>query len=116
MSVMAPRSSDSRSMKASSSRLRTSKPAAGGAAEVSVTRGTPYDPGHRVAPPVTTAAGSRTSARGAAGTLDGGPPRLQEHTLPGTEAHRLPTTVAPSRYDLTIEPDLDAATFTGTES
>ena len=36
--------------------------------------------------------------------------------MPGTQAHRLPTTVVPSRYGLTIEPDLDAATFTGTEA
>jgi len=36
--------------------------------------------------------------------------------VPGTQAHRLPTTVVPSRYGLTIEPDLDAATFTGTEA
>jgi puromycin-sensitive aminopeptidase len=28
--------------------------------------------------------------------------------------HRLPTTVTPSRYDLTLAPDLDAATFAGT--
>ncbi len=28
--------------------------------------------------------------------------------------HRLPRTVVPARYDLTLEPDLDAATFTGT--
>ncbi len=31
-----------------------------------------------------------------------------------TNPHRLPRTVVPSRYDLTLEPDLDAATFTGT--
>ncbi|HEX8803412.1 MAG TPA: M1 family metallopeptidase, partial [Acidimicrobiales bacterium] len=30
--------------------------------------------------------------------------------------HRLPRTVVPERYDLTLEPDLDAATFSGTES
>ncbi|HEX6131309.1 MAG TPA: M1 family metallopeptidase [Actinomycetota bacterium] len=29
--------------------------------------------------------------------------------------YRLPRTVTPSRYDLTIEPDLDAATFVGSE-
>lgn len=29
------------------------------------------------------------------------------------DAHRLPRTVTPSRYDLTLEPDLEAATFTG---
>src|SRR5262245_66241383 len=32
------------------------------------------------------------------------------------EAHyRLPRTVVPSRYDLTLEPDLAGATFTGSE-
>jgi puromycin-sensitive aminopeptidase len=30
--------------------------------------------------------------------------------------HRLPRTVAPRRYDLTLEPDLDAATFAGHET
>ncbi len=30
--------------------------------------------------------------------------------------HRLPLTVVPSRYDLTLEPDLDAATFSGRET
>src|ERR671911_801692 len=30
--------------------------------------------------------------------------------------HRLPRTVVPRRYDLTLEPDLDAATFGGHES
>src|SRR5690606_10251328 len=30
--------------------------------------------------------------------------------------HRLPRTVAPRRYELTLEPDLDAATFTGDEA
>ena len=30
--------------------------------------------------------------------------------------HRLPRTVVPRRYDLTLEPDLAAATFTGTEA
>jgi puromycin-sensitive aminopeptidase len=29
--------------------------------------------------------------------------------------HRLPRTVVPRRYDLTLEPDLDAASFTGSE-
>ena len=28
---------------------------------------------------------------------------------------RLPRSVVPRRYDLTLEPDLDAATFTGSE-
>src|SRR5687768_8022515 len=30
--------------------------------------------------------------------------------------YRLPRTVIPSRYELTLEPDLDAATFSGFES
>jgi len=30
--------------------------------------------------------------------------------------HRLPTTVVPSRYDIRLEPDLDAATFAGQET
>ncbi|HEY5886424.1 MAG TPA: hypothetical protein VIT24_01795, partial [Acidimicrobiales bacterium] len=30
------------------------------------------------------------------------------------DPYRLPRTVVPSRYDLTLRPDLDAATFTGT--
>ena len=30
--------------------------------------------------------------------------------------HRLPTTVVPSRYDIRLEPDLDAATFAGEET
>src|SRR5262245_44238521 len=33
-----------------------------------------------------------------------------------TDAYRLPTIVRPHRYDLTITPDLDASTFTGTVS
>jgi len=33
----------------------------------------------------------------------------------GEAAYRLPRTVLPRRYQLRIEPDLDAATFTGTE-
>jgi aminopeptidase N len=30
------------------------------------------------------------------------------------QEYRLPRTVVPSRYDLTLEPDLDAGTFDGT--
>src|SRR4051794_37249083 len=33
----------------------------------------------------------------------------------GEAAYRLPRTVLPRRYELRIEPDLGAATFTGTE-
>src|SRR4051794_26104390 len=33
----------------------------------------------------------------------------------GEAAYRLPRTVLPRRYDLRIEPDLDAATFRGSE-
>ncbi len=32
----------------------------------------------------------------------------------GADPHRLPRTVVPSRYDLVLEPDLDAGTFRGT--
>ncbi len=35
--------------------------------------------------------------------------------MPEQDQYRLPRTVVPSRYQLTIEPDLDAATFTGDE-
>lgn len=37
----------------------------------------------------------------------------KEPANPALDAHRLPRTVTPSRYDLTLEPDLDAATFRG---
>jgi puromycin-sensitive aminopeptidase len=33
--------------------------------------------------------------------------------VPDVDPHRLPRTVAPSRYDLTLRPDLDEATFAG---
>ncbi len=36
--------------------------------------------------------------------------------VPDGDAHRLPYTVEPTCYDLTLRPDLDAATFTGEES
>jgi puromycin-sensitive aminopeptidase len=41
-----------------------------------------------------------------------------ERERPGDPAnpHRLPRTVVPRRYDLVLEPDLDAATFAGEES
>ena len=35
---------------------------------------------------------------------------------PSENPHRLPRTVVPRRYDLTLEPDLDAATFAGAEA
>lgn len=35
---------------------------------------------------------------------------------PEIDPHRLPRTVTPVRYDLVLEPDLDAATFTGTSA
>jgi puromycin-sensitive aminopeptidase len=36
--------------------------------------------------------------------------------VPEPDAHRLPRTVRPSRYAITIEPDVEAATFTGEEA
>ncbi|HEX4820489.1 MAG TPA: M1 family aminopeptidase [Acidimicrobiales bacterium] len=36
--------------------------------------------------------------------------------MPGTDAYRLPRSVIPSRYVLSLEPDIEAATFTGEES
>src|SRR5262245_52453551 len=36
--------------------------------------------------------------------------------MPELDPYRLPTTVVPFRYDLTLEPDLESATFTGFES
>ncbi len=39
-----------------------------------------------------------------------------EDLVPDLDPYRLPASVVPSRYDLTLEPDLDAATFTGFES
>ncbi len=36
--------------------------------------------------------------------------------MPAVDAYRLPRTVVPSRYDITIEPDLDGGTFSGSEA
>ena len=36
--------------------------------------------------------------------------------MPEHDLNRLPTTVVPTHYDLELAPDLDAATFTGTEA
>ncbi|MCU1455625.1 MAG: putative aminopeptidase [Acidimicrobiales bacterium] len=36
--------------------------------------------------------------------------------MTGTDSIRLPATVTPSRYDLVLEPDLEGATFQGTEA
>ena len=33
-----------------------------------------------------------------------------------TDGYRLPTTVVPRAYDLTLTPDLDTATFSGTSA
>ena len=41
---------------------------------------------------------------------------MPEPTATDANPHRLPRTVVPRRYDLTLEPDLDAATFTGHET
>ncbi|HET6664513.1 MAG TPA: hypothetical protein VFG94_09660, partial [Acidimicrobiales bacterium] len=35
---------------------------------------------------------------------------------PSANPHRLPRAVVPRRYDLTIEPDLEAASFAGNEA
>jgi puromycin-sensitive aminopeptidase len=35
--------------------------------------------------------------------------------VPETDANRLPYTVEPSRYEITLTPDLDAGSFTGEE-
>jgi puromycin-sensitive aminopeptidase len=44
------------------------------------------------------------------------PPPEIDLADPSANPHRLPRTVLPRRYDLTLEPDLEAATFTGHET
>jgi puromycin-sensitive aminopeptidase len=43
------------------------------------------------------------------------PPPKIDPVDPSANPHRLPRTVLPRRYDLTLEPDLEAATFAGRE-
>jgi puromycin-sensitive aminopeptidase len=44
------------------------------------------------------------------------PPPETDLADPSANPHRLPRTVLPRRYDLTLEPDLEAATFVGRET
>ena len=44
------------------------------------------------------------------------PPPEIDVANPSANPHRLPRTVLPRRYDLTLEPDLEAATFAGRET
>jgi puromycin-sensitive aminopeptidase len=44
------------------------------------------------------------------------PPPETDLADPSANPHRLPRTVLPRRYDLTLEPDLEAATFAGRET
>ena len=66
-----------------------------------------------------------TAALGASSATAGRQPAPQpSHSVPcspcvseppSENPHRLPATVVPRRYDLTLEPDLDAATFAGAD-
>ncbi len=44
------------------------------------------------------------------------PPAPRSATAPGSEAFRLPRTIAPETYHVEIEPDVASATFSGTVS
>ncbi|HET6920694.1 MAG TPA: hypothetical protein VFI46_14690, partial [Jiangellaceae bacterium] len=44
------------------------------------------------------------------------PPSEIDAPDPSANPHRLPRTVVPRRYDLTLEPDLEAASFAGHET
>lgn len=47
------------------------------------------------------------------GTPSPSPPSHPGDLVPTPDPHRLPSTVIPSRYELTLEPDLQASTFAG---